>query len=50
VPEGGQAVEREPLPRRGLDPQLLARIFTSNTWNRIAITTAKVTGTDVRGR
>lgn len=28
--------------------QLLALIFTSNTWNRIAITTAKVPGTDER--
>ncbi|NBH09123.1 carboxymuconolactone decarboxylase family protein [Amycolatopsis sp. SID8362] len=29
--------------------QLLALIFTINTWNRIAITTAKVPGTDERG-
>ncbi|MFG1640102.1 carboxymuconolactone decarboxylase family protein [Amycolatopsis sp. NPDC049252] len=28
--------------------QLLALILTSNTWNRIAITTAKVPGTDER--
>ncbi len=28
--------------------QLLALIFTINTWNRIAITTAKVPGTDER--
>ncbi|UOZ07225.1 carboxymuconolactone decarboxylase family protein [Amycolatopsis sp. WQ 127309] len=28
--------------------QLLALIFASNTWNRIAITTAKVPGTDER--
>ena len=29
--------------------QLLALIFTINTWNRIAIATAKVPGTDERG-
>ena len=28
--------------------QLLANIFTINTWNRLAITTAKVPGTDER--
>lgn len=28
--------------------QLLALVFTINTWNRIAITTAKVPGTDER--
>jgi len=28
--------------------QLLALIFTINTWNRIAVTTAKVPGTDER--
>ena len=30
--------------------QLLALIFTINTWNRIALSTAKVPGTDTRRR